>query len=400
MQTADGSKALLKFQIQCEEEEEEEGPVPNGALHVDFRSRGLKLRVLAESTAVSKNLDSCHAASLSYKRITLFGDYGGRLSVMEGDSLTLDIDFRWRFDQIKWWFRDSDSIIAETDGNETSYTNDERFRGRLKLNNQTGSLTFNNTRITDSGLYELYIDKNYVTLFKIFSVVFHVFGDDEDGVKRESVMDGDSVTLGTRLREKFDRIKWRFGGSGSIIAETDSNEISYPLNDTERFRDRLKLNNQTGSLIIKNMTIRDSGVYEIEMYHWKPYRKLKIVACGSGLFQRLGEIAGELAAIAVVVLLVLAGVIYCWKICKRGRQNREYVADAEKQKNTDSGDYKLQIEPCSEAVTDEEKTESTKEDVTNYKSAAAEDPNTRHSKLLHMVPEEKMQMNFRDSAVE
>ncbi|XP_048042361.1 uncharacterized protein LOC125265850 isoform X3 [Megalobrama amblycephala] len=174
-------------------------------------------------------------------------------------------------------------------------------------------------------------------------------------------MEGDSVTPGPRLREKFDRIKWRLGGSGSIIAEIDSNEISYPLNDTKRFRDRLKMNNQTGSLIIKNMTITDSGVYELEMYHWKPYREPKIVVCGYGLLYRLREMAGELAAIAVVVLLVLAGVIYCCKSSKRGRQNRESVTDAEKQKTTDSGDYKLQIEPCSEGFTGKNANESTSE---------------------------------------
>ncbi|ROL45393.1 Transposable element Tcb2 transposase [Anabarilius grahami] len=281
------------------------------------------------------------------RRRKVFGDEGDgvkRLSVMEGDSVTLDIDFREGFDLIKWRF--GGSIIAETDGNEASYTEDERFRDRLKLNHQTGSLTFNNTRITDSGVYELYIDQNYGTLFKIFNVTVRVFGDDKDGVKRESVMEGDSVTLDTRLREKFNRIKWRFGGSGSIIAETDSNEISYPLNDTERFRDRLKLNNQTGSLIIKNMRVTDSGLYEIEMYHWKPYRKLEIVVCDPGLSP--GVATGIVVVVLLLVLSAAAVLYYQHKISELERQNRESVADAEKQKNTDSRDYKLQIEPCSE----------------------------------------------------
>ncbi|KAK7126571.1 hypothetical protein R3I94_017913 [Phoxinus phoxinus] len=38
-----------------------------------------------------------------------------------------------------------------------SYTEYERFRGRLQLDNKTGSLTITNTRITDSELYTLQI---------------------------------------------------------------------------------------------------------------------------------------------------------------------------------------------------------------------------------------------------
>ncbi|XP_048042301.1 uncharacterized protein LOC125265829 [Megalobrama amblycephala] len=280
--------------------------------------------------------------------ICVFGADGGEVSVMEGDSVTLDTDFRERFDLIKWKFGDSYSIIAESNGYKISYP-DERFRDRLKLNHQTGSLTINNMRITDSGDYELKIKQ--WDLLKIFSVTVHVFGDEEDGVKRESVMEGDSVTPGPRLREKFNRIKWRFGVSGSIIAEIDSNEISYPLNDTERFRDRLKMNHQTGSLIIKNMRVTDSGVYEIEIDQdsWEPYEKHDVFICRLYPYPELSP--GEVAAIAVVILLVLAGVIYCCKICIRRRQNRESVTDDEKQKTTDSGDYKLQIEPCSEGFT-------------------------------------------------
>ncbi|XP_048042346.1 uncharacterized protein LOC125265850 isoform X1 [Megalobrama amblycephala] len=197
--------------------------------------------------------------------ICVFGDYGGEVSVMEGDSVTLNIDFRWRFDQIKWWFRYSNSIIAETDGNETSYTNDERFRGRLKLNNQTGSLTFNNMRITDSGVYQPEIHHIFGRSYYTFTITVHVFGADGDGVERESVMKGDSVTLDTDFREKFNHIKWRFGDSDSIIAETDRNKISY-TND-ERFRDRLKLNNQTGSLTINNMRVTDTGFYHLQIDH-------------------------------------------------------------------------------------------------------------------------------------
>ncbi|XP_067261117.1 uncharacterized protein [Chanodichthys erythropterus] len=205
--------------------------------------------------------------------------------------------------------------------------------------------------------------KNYSKI-SLFLFIICVFGADGGDVKIVSVQKGDSVTLDTGLTE-FNHINWLFGDSYSFISKSDGNEISYPLNDTERFRDRLKLNNQTGSLTINNIRITDSGVYHLEINHDYVTSNKKFRVAVEGFVSH-----GPVAAVIVVILLVLAVVIYCCKICKGERQN---------------------------AVTDEEKPESTKEDVTNYQSAAAEDPNTRYSKL---VPEEKMQMNFRDSIVE
>ncbi len=92
-----------------------------------------------------------------------------------------------------------------------------------------------------------------------------VFGADEDEVKSVSVMEGDSVTLHTNLTQiqKINRIQWRFGDP--VIAQIDGNDISYP-SDTERFRDRLQLD-QTGSLTIKNMKTKHSGLYKLLIRH-------------------------------------------------------------------------------------------------------------------------------------
>ncbi|XP_039538701.1 SLAM family member 5-like isoform X1 [Pimephales promelas] len=90
-----------------------------------------------------------------------------------------------------------------------------------------------------------------------------VFGD-SDSVK--SVMEGDSVTLDIIVTEIQDmnRIIWKFGANESTIAKI--NKESSKINDDVpdgRFRDRLKLNNQTGSLTITDIRDTHSGVYEV-----------------------------------------------------------------------------------------------------------------------------------------
>ncbi|XDV23636.1 hypothetical protein PO909_028129, partial [Leuciscus waleckii] len=46
----------------------------------------------------------------------------------------------------------------------------ERFRDRLKLDHQTGSLTITNTRTSDAGEYQLQINNSRVSISKRFSV--------------------------------------------------------------------------------------------------------------------------------------------------------------------------------------------------------------------------------------
>ncbi|XP_077081485.1 uncharacterized protein LOC143735256 isoform X1 [Siphateles boraxobius] len=86
-----------------------------------------------------------------------------------------------------------------------------------------------------------------------------------DAVK--SVMEGDSVTLNTGVTEikKDDVIEWRFGTDGSLLARINRelDEIYISNYADERFRDRLKLDDQTGSLTIMNTRTSDSGLYEV-----------------------------------------------------------------------------------------------------------------------------------------
>ncbi|KAK9967220.1 hypothetical protein ABG768_001628 [Culter alburnus] len=88
-------------------------------------------------------------------------------------------------------------------------------------------------------------------------------------IQSVSVMEGDSVTLHTsvtKIREDDD-ILWKFGAENSLIAKISiENQIFSTSNGTdERFRDRLKLDNQTGSLTITNITTEHAGVYQLEI---------------------------------------------------------------------------------------------------------------------------------------
>uniref|UniRef100_A0A9J7X3N2 Ig-like domain-containing protein n=1 Tax=Cyprinus carpio carpio TaxID=630221 RepID=A0A9J7X3N2_CYPCA len=92
----------------------------------------------------------------SWSLTGVFGDEVKSLSVMEGDSVTLtpnDADIMGE-NLIMWTFGHN-SLIAKINRKDSKRQFfDERFRDRLKLD-QTGSLTITNTRITDSGLYQV-----------------------------------------------------------------------------------------------------------------------------------------------------------------------------------------------------------------------------------------------------
>ncbi|XP_052394851.1 natural killer cell receptor 2B4 isoform X2 [Carassius gibelio] len=83
-------------------------------------------------------------------------------------------------------------------------------------------------------------------------------------------MEGDSVTLESGLTEikDDDQIQWRFGYNKTLIAQISVLEDSFSVfdNDTDgRFRDRLKLDDQTGSLTITNITTEHTGVYHLKI---------------------------------------------------------------------------------------------------------------------------------------
>ncbi len=92
------------------------------------------------------------------------------------------------------------------------------------------------------------------------------FSASTDGVS-VFVMERDSVTFQTGVETtQQDRIRWYFNDVriAQITGKLSMICTDVQCNDgTERFRDRLKLDNQTGSLTIMNITNTDSGLYQL-----------------------------------------------------------------------------------------------------------------------------------------
>nr|XP_055072974.1 uncharacterized protein LOC129452935 [Misgurnus anguillicaudatus] len=198
----------------------------------------------------------------------VFGDKVTSVSVMEGDFVTLHTDITniQRDDHIVWMFGPQGILIAEFYKESIKmYGCNEISKDRLKLDSQTGFLTIANIRVTDSGLYELKIFSDRGNSDKRFNVtVYGVFGVDGDEVKSVSVMEGDSVTLNTDITElqTRDQIVWMFGPRETRIAEIYKKSIDM-YDSVEIFRNRLKLDSQTGSLIITNIRTTNAGLYKL-----------------------------------------------------------------------------------------------------------------------------------------
>ncbi|XP_026054418.1 contactin-1-like isoform X2 [Carassius auratus] len=181
------------------------------------------------------------------------------VSVLKGDTVTLQTGLTeiQRDDVIQWRFGQQKSPVAEINrkaGNVNTVDTDERFRGRLKLD-QTGSLTINNTRTTDSGLYEVEISSSRSRHTRHYTRSFSLTV--RDYVEKVSVLKRDSVTLHTGLTgtDRIEQIRWTFGDDGKFIAD-----LNGPAN-----QDNFGLNKQTGDLIIRNIQTDQSGDYKVEI---------------------------------------------------------------------------------------------------------------------------------------
>ncbi|CAM4659620.1 unnamed protein product [Leuciscus chuanchicus] len=210
---------------------------------------------------------------------------------MEGDSVTLHTGVKTnQEDRIKWYF--NGTRIAHIIGDLSDACTDdqcpERFRDRLKLDHQTGSLTITNTRTTDSGEYllEMVIIRDSLTSQNIFSVsVNGVSAAERDEMKRKSVKEGESVTLDPGVTKNTnDSLTWYY--NDIVIAEItgDQSKICEDVRCKKGFRDRLKLDHQTGSVTITDTRSKDSGDYKLKVSRitYSIIRSFSVSVAGGG----------------------------------------------------------------------------------------------------------------------
>ncbi len=147
-------------------------PSPKCPFQVDFKT------VHEWSLCSTVKLFTCRHTYLLEKKISLYFSFAAvtvkMILVVKGKDVTLNPDTETqRDDLILWMFGDENNLIAQLTGEtkETTYTDaDERFRDRLQLDKNTGSLTIKNMTSKHSGAYKLQIISTRRTSYRKFRV--------------------------------------------------------------------------------------------------------------------------------------------------------------------------------------------------------------------------------------
>uniref|UniRef100_A0A8C1HR64 Immunoglobulin domain-containing protein n=1 Tax=Cyprinus carpio carpio TaxID=630221 RepID=A0A8C1HR64_CYPCA len=112
-----------------------------------------------------------------------------------------------------------------------------------------------------------------------------------DEIQSVSVIEGNSVLLLMDVTEiqDDDNILWKFGADHILIAKINRDKQIFSTFDVPdgRFRDRLKLDKQTGSLTITDITTQHAGHYQLQITGAKWSSKTFSVSVYDHLFKCL-----------------------------------------------------------------------------------------------------------------
>ncbi|XP_065099375.1 uncharacterized protein [Paramisgurnus dabryanus] len=264
----------------------------------------------------------------------VFGDEVKSVKVMSGDSVTLKTDLTdIQEDDVIWWRfgeGESKSLLAEIVKHKIWYASG-RFRDKLQISDsKSGDLTIMNMKIKYSGLYEAEINiaNGASTSYKRFNVIISasppvIHSGPGDAVSF-TVMEGESVTLPCNAQTQRDAfILWRFGDERALIAEVDIEDRKTSVYDGAdgSFKDRLKLNDQTGDLTITDSKSKHSGLYQLKVSSNKQtlYKTFSVTVREAGLS------SGGKAGLSFFFLLVIAAVIAAgWFLYRRRVSELQY----------------------------------------------------------------------------
>uniref|UniRef100_A0A8C1MMI4 Ig-like domain-containing protein n=1 Tax=Cyprinus carpio TaxID=7962 RepID=A0A8C1MMI4_CYPCA len=255
------------------------------------------------------------------------------ISVMEGDSVTLNTDVTelQRDDQILWSFRLNSSetrigeiykqIVSIYDNKE----NNERFRDRLKIDEQTGSLTITNINKLHSGLYKLQIISGVIKHISFSIAVYgilpvpDIIRDSSQNVSSSS--SGSSVSrcslLCSAVNVSAVTLSWYKGNSllSSISVSDLSISLSLPLEVEYQEKN-------TYSCVINNPISKQTTHLDISQL------------CQSN--SESNQTSLLLVVLLLVLLLLVVTAVVVMMICRR----RNYTqAKQEAQSNEEEVDY-------------------------------------------------------------
>nr|XP_055073009.1 uncharacterized protein LOC129452972 [Misgurnus anguillicaudatus] len=259
------------------------------------------------------------------------------VSVKDGDSVTLHTDVLdiKKYDAMQWRFQGI--RIAHFNKSDSKISEDERFRDKLQLDVQTGSLKIKNIRMDLSGLYEVEITSSSgYTIHQSFTVT--VSGE----VKSVSVMKGDPVTIYTDVPDikTYDQILLIFGCDEKWIAEVNKQNKKFTLYG--EVRDGLKLNDQNGDFTITNSRTEDAGDYELKLSSRRRSIQRRFSVSVS---DQQGLSPGAAAGISVIFILLAtgaaAGVIYYRRKFAKAKQQLAYAGKMEKVSVNEGESYTL-----------------------------------------------------------